>query len=79
MSIQPKARRFTEKQMITRTLPYDVAESLKTPEEMASYLEACIEIADGDAEFIARHMRMTEVARQTRLSQGSAAQAWKPC
>ena len=35
MSIQPKAGPFTEKQTMTRTLPYDVAESLKTPEEVA--------------------------------------------
>lgn len=40
--------------MVTRTVPYDVAESLKTPEEMSAQLEACIEIADGDAAFIAR-------------------------
>ena len=40
--------------MVTRTVPYDVAESLKTPEEMSAHLEACIEIADGDAAFIAR-------------------------
>ena len=64
---------------MTRTLPYEVAESLKTPEEMAAYLEVCIEIADGDAAFIARCKGMTEVARQTRRSQGSAAQAWTPC
>ena len=57
--------------MITRTLPYDVAESLRTPEEMAAYLEACIEIADGDAAFIARCKGMTEVARQTGLSRES--------
>ena len=57
--------------MITRTLPYDVAESLRTPEEMAAYLEACIEIADGDAAFIAHCKGMTEVARQTGLSRES--------
>ena len=57
--------------MITRTLPYDVAESLRTPEEMAAYLEACIEIADGDAAFIARCKGMTEGARQTGLSRES--------
>ena len=64
--------------MITRTLPYDVADSLKTPEEMAAYLEACIELADGDAGFIAKALGdiarckgMTEVARQTGLSRES--------
>jgi DNA-binding phage protein len=33
--------------MKTTTTPYDVAEHLRTPEEMAAYLEACIEEADG--------------------------------
>jgi DNA-binding phage protein len=28
---------------------YDVAEHLRTTEEMAAYLDACIEEADGDA------------------------------
>jgi probable addiction module antidote protein len=36
------------------TTPFDVAEHLRTPEEMAAYLEACIEEADGDAAFIAK-------------------------
>ena len=39
------------KATITR---YDVAEHLCTPEEMAAYLEACLEEADGDAAFIAK-------------------------
>ena len=39
--------------MKAKTSPYDVAEHLRTPEEMAAYLEACIEEADGDAAFIA--------------------------
>ena len=38
----------------TKTTRYDVAEHLRTPEEMAAYLEACIEEADGDAAFIAK-------------------------
>ena len=32
----------------TRTTHYDVAEHLRTPEEMAAYLEACLEEAKGD-------------------------------
>jgi DNA-binding phage protein len=40
--------------MKTTTTPYDVAEHLRTTEEMAAYLEACIEQADGDASFIAK-------------------------
>jgi len=31
------------------TTRYDVAEHLRTPEEMAAYLEACFEEAHGDA------------------------------
>ena len=31
--------------MEIRTLPYDVAKTLRTPDEMAAYLEACIEEA----------------------------------
>jgi probable addiction module antidote protein len=38
------------KTAITR---YDVAENLRTPEEMAAYLEACREEAKDDAAFIA--------------------------
>ena len=38
----------------TVTTRYDVAEHLRTPEEMAAYLEACLEEADGDAAFIAK-------------------------
>ena len=38
----------------TKTTRYDVAEHLRTPEEMAVYLEACLEEANGDAAFIAK-------------------------
>ena len=38
----------------TKTLSYDVAEQLRTPEEMALYLDACIEESGGDAAFIAK-------------------------
>ncbi len=38
----------------TITTRYDVAEHLRTPEEMAAYLEACFEEAHGDAAFIAK-------------------------
>ena len=64
--------------MDIKTLPYDVAETLRTPDEMAAYLEACIEEADGDAAFIAkalgdiaRAQGMTQIARQTGLSRES--------
>ena len=64
--------------MATKTRPYDVAETLRTPGEMAAYLEACIEEANGDAAFIAkalgdiaRAQGMTEIARQSGLARES--------
>ncbi len=61
-----------------KTTRYDVAEYLNTPEEMAAYLEACLEEANGDAAFvakalgnIARAKGMTEIARETGLSRES--------
>ena len=62
----------------TVTSRYDVAEHLRTPEEMAAYLEACLEEADGDAAFvakalgdIARAKGMSQIARDTGLSRES--------
>jgi DNA-binding phage protein len=40
--------------MKATTTPYDVAEHLRTSEEMAAYLGACIEEADGDADSLPR-------------------------
>jgi probable addiction module antidote protein len=64
--------------MQTKTAPYDVAEFLETPEEMAAYLEAYIEESEGDAAFIAKALGdiarakgMTQVARETGLSRES--------
>jgi len=64
--------------MNTSTSAYDVSDFLRTPEEMAAYLEACIEEADGDAAFIAkalgdiaRAQGMTQVARDAGLSRES--------
>jgi probable addiction module antidote protein len=64
--------------MNTNTSDYDVSDYLRTPEEMAAYLEACIEEADGDAAFIAkalgdiaRAQGMTQVARDAGLSRES--------
>ena len=51
----------------TVTSPYDVAEHLRTPEEMAVYLEASIEEADGDAAFIAK--ALGDIARAKGMSQ----------
>ena len=38
----------------TKTTRYDVAEHLRTSEEMAAYLEACFEESKGDASFVAK-------------------------
>ena len=51
----------------TVTSPYDVAEHLRTPEEMAAYLEACMEETDGDAAFIAK--ALGDIARAKGMSQ----------
>lgn len=62
----------------TVTTHYDVAEHLRTPEEMAAYLEACLEEANGDAMFIAKALGdiarakgMSQVARDAGLSRES--------
>jgi probable addiction module antidote protein len=51
----------------TATTRYDVAEHLRTPEEMAAYLEACLEEANGDATFIAK--ALGDIARAKGMSQ----------
>jgi len=62
----------------TITTRYDVVEHLRTSEEMAAYLEACLEESNGDAAFvakalgdIARAKGMTQVARDAGLSRES--------
>lgn len=62
----------------TKTTQYEVSEHLRTPEEMAAYLEACLEESDGDAAFIAKALGdiarakgMSEVARDAGLSRES--------
>lgn len=62
----------------TITTLYDIAEHLRTPEEMAAYLEACFEEANGDAAFIAKALGdiarakgMSQVARDAGLSRES--------
>jgi probable addiction module antidote protein len=51
----------------TKTTRYDVAEHLRTPEEMAAYLEAGLEEANGDAAFIAKPLG--DIARAKGMSQ----------
>lgn len=52
-----KAKRSTK----TKTVPYDLAEQLRTPEEIAAYLDAWIEEGLNDATGIERALR--DVAR----------------
>ena len=61
-----------------QTSRYDVAEHLRTPKEMAAYLEACLAEAGQDAAFIAKALGdiarakgMTQVARDSGLSRES--------
>lgn len=62
----------------TKTTPYDVAGHLRTPEEMAAYLDAWLEEAPDDAAGIARALGdiarakgMTQVAKDAGLSRES--------
>ncbi len=62
----------------TITTRYDIVEHLRTPEEMAAYLEACLEEANGDAICIAKALGdiarakgMSQVARDAGLSRES--------
>jgi probable addiction module antidote protein len=62
----------------TKTMPYDVAEQLRTPQEMAAYLDAWLDEAPDDAAGIARILGdiarakgMTQVAKDAGLSRES--------
>ncbi len=62
----------------TNTTRYDVTEHLRTPEEMAAYLEAYLDEANGDASLIAKALGdiarakgMSQVARDAGLSRES--------
>ena len=62
----------------TKTVGYDVAEQLRTPEEMAAYLDAWLVEAPEDAAGIARALGdiarakgMSQVARDAGLSRES--------
>lgn len=67
----------------TKTRPYDAAEYLETPEDMAAYLEAALE--DGEPAVvvkalgaIARARGMTQIARDTGLKRESLYKALSP-
>ena len=51
----------------TATAPYDVAEHLRTREEMAAYLEASIDESGGDAAFVAK--ALGDIARARGMAQ----------
>ena len=62
----------------TKTVPYDVSEQLRTPEEMAAYLDAWLTEAPDDAAGIARALGniarakgMSQVAKDSGLSRES--------
>jgi probable addiction module antidote protein len=71
-------RTVTKASTKTKTVPYDVAEQLRTPEEMAAYLDAWLTEAPDDAAGIARALGdiarakgMSQVARDAGLSRES--------
>ena len=73
-----KTKTTTKRATRTRTVPYDVAEQLRTPAEMAAYLDAWFDEAPDDASGIARALGdiarargMTQVARDAGLSRES--------
>ena len=72
------ATRRSAKKSKTKILPYDVAEQLRSPEEMAAYLDAWLTEAPDDAAGIARALGdiarargMSQVARDAGLSRES--------
>ena len=72
------AKSTVKKTVPTKSLPYDVAAQLRTPEEMAAYLDAWLEKAPEDTAGIARALGdiaraigMTHVAKEASLSRES--------
>lgn len=70
--------RVSKESSKTQTTPYDVAEHLRTPEEMAAYLDAWLEEAPDDVSGIAKALGdiaqakgMTQVALDAGLSRES--------
>ena len=72
------AKLGTRRRSVTRTTQFDVADHLRTPEEMAAYLDAWLDEAPYDVAGIARALGsvarakgMAQVARDTGLSRES--------
>lgn len=70
--------KVAKKSARTQTSPYDVVEHLRTPEEMAEYLDAWLDEVPDDAAGIARALGniarakgMTQVAKDAGLSRES--------
>ncbi len=61
------AQAVRKKAMKVKTSSYDVAEHLRTPEEMAAYLDAWLEEAPDDVSGIAR--ALGDIARAKGMSQ----------
>src|SRR3954466_5448606 len=78
LSSASKMPKKTSSRRKTKTTPYDVAEELRTPEDMAAYLDAWLTEAPDDAAGIARALGdiarargMSQVARDAGLSRES--------
>jgi len=72
------AKRISKPSTKVKTVAYDIAEQLRTPEEMAAYLDAWLAEAPDDAGGIARALGdiarakgMSQVARDSGLSRES--------
>ena len=61
------AKVAAKKVLATKATPYDVAEHLRTPEEMAAYLDVWLEVAADDVAGIAR--ALGDIARAKGMSQ----------
>jgi probable addiction module antidote protein len=68
-------RKAAKRASRTKTTSYDVAEHLRTPEEIAAYFDACLDEAPDDAAGItralgdiARAKGMTQVAKDAGLT-----------
>lgn len=74
----PKTAVTTAATTVKKNTPYDVVEHLRTPEEMAAYLDAWLDEAPDDAAGIAKALGniarakgMTQVAKDAGLSRES--------
>lgn len=79
------AKTVTKKTRATKSTPYDVADHLRSVDEMAAYLDAWLREAPDDAAGIARAIGdiarakgMSHVARDTGLSRESLYRALSP-